>query len=89
MTAESQPAVLPLNYGHHKETHYIQSKGTVANATHTYRSATVCFRMVGAQRIELYALTLFLPLHVSVVLWQLGHIASKFSLESLVLLPSL
>lgn len=52
MTAESQPAVLPLNYGHHKETHYIQSKGTVVNATHTYRSATVCFLMVGAGGFE-------------------------------------
>lgn len=52
MTAESQPAVLPLNYEHHKETHYIQSKGTVTNATHTYRSATVCFLMVGAGGFE-------------------------------------
>ena len=52
MTAESQPAVLPLNYGHHKETHYIQSKGTVTNATHTYRSATVCFLMVGPLGFE-------------------------------------
>lgn len=44
-------------------------------------------RSTGARTQDHYFL--FLPLHVSVVLWQLGHIASKLVLTSLELFPSL
>ena len=49
MIAESQPAVLPLNYGHHIETHYCY----LALALVLESRRIMCFYMVGAQRIEL------------------------------------
>ena len=54
-----------------------------------FRDFRMCLLMVEAQGLEPWIYFLFLPLHVSVVLWQLGHSASKFSLASFALFPSL
>ena len=62
------PDLITLHYSYHIETHYIQSKGTLWNATHTYRPATMCFYMAPEIRIELIlrdSKSPVLPLHHS------------------------
>ena len=61
MIAESQPAVLPLNYGHHMKTHsdYLTLMGYIRSDVEPVILAKiilfierVCFHMVGAQGLE-------------------------------------